>query len=232
MSKNLIVENLTKKYGENYAVKNLNLYVDEGETVILIGSNGAGKTTAIHCILGAAKYNGKIKVCHMNNSSIGAKRKVGYIPEIPAPYDYLTVFQHLEFIARAYKLTNWRKRAESLMEQFNLIDEKDKLGTDLSKGMKQKLSICCALLIEPQMLLFDEPFIGLDPQAIVTVKNVIRKQKASGCSILISTHMLNMVEGMWDRAYIMSKGEVVAVVDNSVENLEEMFMDLTLNKES
>jgi ABC-2 type transport system ATP-binding protein len=138
----------------------------------------------------------------------------------------------LEFIARAYKLTDWRKRAESLMDQFNLIDEQDKMGTDLSKGMKQKLSICCALLIEPQMLLFDEPFIGLDPQAIVTVKNVIREQKANGCSILISTHMLNMVDGMWDRAYIMSKGEVATVVDNSVKNLEEMFMELTLNKES
>lgn len=134
----LLVSNVTKKYGKLAANDNVSLFVGEGEVSLLLGPNGAGKSTLIKCISGLLKFSGTIEICGNDNKSLQAKRNFGYIPEVPVPYDMLTVWEHMEFIARAYSLENWKERAENLLERFELIDKKKKLGKELSKGMQQK----------------------------------------------------------------------------------------------
>ena len=173
----------------------------------------------------------------MDNKSLEAKRIIGYVPEIPALYPNLTVMEHLEFIARAYKLKDYKAYAEELLERFELADKKKKFGDELSKGMQQKLSICCGLLTRPKMILFDEPMIGLDPHAIKELKNVFLELKEKGATILISTHMIDSIDGVWDQTLIMKGGKIVANVrrDEVVENnqsLEDLFFALTEGEEA
>ena len=161
--------------------------------------------------------------------SQSSKRLLGYIPEMPAVYDLLTVREHLEFILRSYKMTD-DGNGDSLLERFELWDKKDKLGKELSKGMQQKLSICCALVHKPKVIIFDEPMVGLDPHAIKELKEIIRELKNNGASILISTHMLDSVESSFDKAYIMQKGEIRAerrADSESDKTLEEIFFEIT-----
>ena len=145
--------------------------------------------------------------------------------------------EHLEFIARAYKLKDYKAYAEELLERFELADKKKKFGDELSKGMQQKLSICCGLLTRPKMILFDEPMIGLDPHAIKELKNVFLELKEKGATILISTHMIDSIDGVWDQTLIMKGGKIVANVrrDEVVENnqsLEDLFFALTEGEEA
>jgi ABC-type multidrug transport system ATPase subunit len=227
----LSAEHIVKKYGRKTVVQDLSMYVNRGEVILLLGQNGAGKTTTINCILGSCKYDGNVRICNEQSYSLYAKRNIGYVPESPSPYDYLTVMEHLEFIAAAYKLLDWRDRADSLLSTFHMTNERNKLGVNLSKGMKQKLNICCALLIQPLLLIIDEPFVGLDPQAIAALKRMILFKKTEGCGILLSTHMIDMVDDLWDRAYILSDGNLVAtpIHDGTMKrgSLEKMFLDVT-----
>lgn len=228
----LNVSHLTKKYHRFVANDNLTFMVNDGETAVLAGPNGAGKSTAIKCIAGLLRFDGEIELCGYKNKSIEAKKILGYVPEIPAPFELLTVWEHMEFIARAYSLQNWEDRAKELMQRLELTDKKDKLGKELSKGMQQKISICCAMLIEPKILLFDEPLVGLDPHAIKELKLMLNEMKAKGTTIIISTHMLDSVDGVWDRVFIMMNGKIEAErtrkqVEQSGENLEELFFDIT-----
>lgn len=154
---------------------------------------------------------------------------------MPAVYDLLTIAEHLEFIARAYSLSDWKERADSLLSRFELFDKKDKLGKELSKGMQQKLSICCALLPEPKVIVFDEPMVGLDPHAIKELKAVFAELKTAGASVLISTHMLDSVEDYWDVAHIMVNGRFAATRKNEALSegecsLEELFFSITEGK--
>lgn len=233
----LNVSHLTKKYHRFVANDNLSFIVNDGETAVLAGPNGAGKSTAIKCIAGLLRFDGEIEICRHNNKSIEAKRILGYVPEIPAPFELLTVWEHMEFIARAYELKDWEKRAEGLMQRLELTDKKDKLGKELSKGMQQKISICCALLIEPKVILFDEPLVGLDPHAIKELKAMLNEMKANGTTIIISTHMLESVEDIWDKVFIMMNGRIEAertrkFVEESGENLEELFFNITEKKQT
>lgn len=228
----LNVSHLTKKYNRFVANNNMSFMVKEGEIAVLAGPNGAGKSTAIKCIAGLLRFDGEIEICGYNNKSIEAKRILGYIPEIPAPFELLTVWEHMEFIARAYKLKNWQDRAEMLIRRMELDDKRDKMGKELSKGMQQKISICCALLIEPKLVLFDEPFVGLDPHAIKELKAMLFELKDKGVTIIISTHMLDSVEEFWDKILIMMNGRIEAererkFVEKSGENLEELFFKIT-----
>ena len=161
----LSVNSVTKKYGKTLACNNVGLSVADGEIAVLLGPNGAGKSTIIKCICGLLRFQGEIKIDSFENKSLEAKRLLGYIPEMPAVYDLLTVREHLEFILRSYKMTD-DGYGDSLLERFELWDKKDKLGKELSKGMQQKLSICCALVHKPKVIIFDEPMVGLDPHAI------------------------------------------------------------------
>lgn len=224
--------NVTKRYGKLLANDNISFTVQSGEISILAGPNGAGKSTLIKCIAGLLKFKGDILVNGMENKSAEAKRNLGYIPEAPVLYDMLTTWEHMEFIARAYSLDNWKDYAETLFDRFDLTDKKKKLGNELSKGMQQKVSICCGLLTKPSIILFDEPFVGLDPHAIKELKNMIAELKNEGVSILISTHMLDSVTDFWDSTNIMVNGKIAANrtredIYGSNEDLEELFFEIT-----
>lgn len=228
----LTVQNLTKKYGKVMANQDVSFEIPDGTITVMLGPNGAGKSTAIKSIIGFLKYEGIIKVNGIDNKSIEAKKTIGYVPEIPSLYPNLTVGEHLEFIARAYKLKNYKEYADELLERMELSDKKNKFGDELSKGMQQKLSICCGLLPKPRLVLFDEPMIGLDPHAIKELKNMFLELKAQGVSLLISTHMLDSVESLWDQTLIMKEGKVLANIkhqdmDQTEQTLEDLFFELT-----
>lgn len=233
----LSVRNVTKKYGKLVANDQISFDIQPGEISILLGPNGAGKSTIIKCIAGLLKFEGSILINGNDNKSLAAKREFGYIPEMPALYEMLTVWEHMEFIARAYSLEHWKERAEALLERFELSDKKKKLGSELSKGMQQKVSICCGLLINPKVVLFDEPLVGLDPHAIKELKKLILELKEQGTAILISTHMLDSVAEFWDSTNIMIDGKIAArrnrkEIDGTGEDLEELFFKITeRNKE-
>ena len=232
----LEVQHLTKKYGKNLANDDLTFTIPDGTITVMLGPNGAGKSTAIKSIIGFLKYDGRITIDGMDNKSLDAKRIIGYVPEIPALYPNLTVMEHMEFIARAYKLKDYKDYADELLERFELADKKKKFGDELSKGMQQKLSICCGLLTKPRMILFDEPMIGLDPHAIKEIKKVFQELREAGATILVSTHMIDSIDELWDQTLIMKNGKIVANVkhDEAVKNnqsLEELFFALTEGEE-
>lgn len=228
----LSVNNVTKKYGKVIANENISLQIADGQIAVLLGPNGAGKSTIIKSIIGFLKYQGSVTVDGLLNKSIEAKRIMGYIPEIPSLYPNLTVDEHLEFVARAYKLDNYKDYKEELLRRFELDDKKKKFGDELSKGMQQKLSICCGLLPKPKLILFDEPMIGLDPHAIKELKSLLLELKQQGASALVSTHMIDSIEELWDTTYIMMKGRVAAVVERDKmgegdKSLEDIFFEIT-----
>lgn len=228
----LIVQNLIKKYGKELAANNISFQVNEGEIAILLGPNGAGKSTTIKSIAGLLKYEGYIEICGNQNKSIAAKKLFAYVPEVSAMFDLLTVYEHIEYIAAAYGMENYKMQAEELLKRFDLSDKREKLGKQLSKGMMQKVSICCALIIQPKVILFDEPLMGLDPKAIKELKKAILELKEKGASILISTHIIDSVDDFWDKVLIMKNGNIVLSgtkqeLKSRNETLEELFFDVT-----
>ncbi len=224
----LEVKNVTKKYGKLKANNNISLTVRDGEIAILLGHNGAGKSTLIKNIAGLLRFDGEIITDGENNKTLHSKSILGYIPEMPAVYDMLTVGEHIEFILRAYKKED-DGYGDELLELFELKDKKDKLCKELSKGMQQKLSICCALVHKPKVVIFDEPMVGLDPHAIKNLKEIFIKLKDEGCAVLISTHMIDSVEDYWDTAYIMVGGQLKETVLNGQKgaSLSEIFFTVT-----
>ena len=225
----LKINAVTKKYGKVPANDNISFDIADGEIAVLIGPNGAGKSTIIKCITGLLRFSGEITIDGMNNKSKEAKALIGYIPEMPAVYDMLTVGEHLQFMLRAYNMPLDETYGDELLKRFELYDKKDKLGKELSKGMQQKLSICCALVHKPKVVIFDEPMVGLDPHAIKQLKEIFVELKNNGASVLISTHMLDSVETFWDTAYIMVGGKLKAkkTMGDSAESLEELFFNIT-----
>lgn len=228
----LSVSNLRKRYGKDEVVKNISFSVNEGEIAILLGPNGAGKSTTIKSIAGLLRYDGSIEICGLNNKSKDAKKIFGYVPEVPSMFDLLTVYEHLEYICAAYGIKDYEDKAEALLERFDLSDKRDKLGKELSKGMMQKVSICCALIIEPKVILFDEPLVGLDPKAIKELKSIFIELKNKGCSVLISTHIIDSIDEFWDKVLILQDGAIVLSgtrqeLLNREESLEEIFFDAT-----
>ncbi len=234
----LTVTQLTKVYNKQAAVKDVNFHLDGGEVVGLLGPNGAGKSTTMKCIVGLLrKTEGEIQIGGHDHLSVEAKRLFSYIPETPYVYDLLTIWEHMQFIAQAYGVRDWKSRALELLELYELEDKQKKLGRDLSKGMRQKVSICCALLADPQLLFFDEPMIGLDPKAIKNTKNLFKTLKEQGKTILVSTHLIEGIESIADRIMIMKEGQIIG--NDSIENLklqaasglglslEDLFLELT-----
>ncbi|NLC03486.1 MAG: ABC transporter ATP-binding protein [Tissierellia bacterium] len=228
----LEVIDLKKNYGKVEAVKNISFTVEEGQIAIILGPNGAGKSTVIKSIAGLLKYSGDIKINGIENKTLEAKRLFSYIPEMPSLYDLLTVKEHVDFIAKAYRIKDYENRAEILFERFELLDKKDKLGKELSKGMQQKVSIICGLITEPKLILMDEPMMGLDPKAIKTLKSIILELKDSGTGIIISTHIIDSVTDIWDKALIMKDGNIIFQKNKRElveldETLEEIFFRTT-----
>lgn len=228
----LNVQNVTKKYGKTLACSDVTFGLDPGSMTILLGPNGAGKSTIIKSIIGFLKYSGKITVNGIPNKSPEARRILGYVPEIPALYPNLTVSEHMEFIARAYRMTNYKERIKELLTRFELDDKTKKFGDELSKGMQQKLNLCLGLLPDPNVILLDEPMIGLDPHAIKELKNIIEEMRTAGKTLLVSTHIIDSVDMLWDRTIIMQHGTVRANITRpELElkgmSLEEMFFEVT-----
>ncbi len=221
------IKNCTKRYRNVLAVDNISFNVPDGSISVLIGPNGAGKSTIIKSIVGLLRYKGSISINGFDNRSVDAKKLLGYVPELPAVYDGLTVAEHLTFIEKAYKIKD-NEYKDHLLEIFQLKDKQDKLGNELSKGMQQKVSICCALLHKPKAIIFDEPMIGLDPHSIKMLIETFKKLASEGAAIIISTHLLSSVEEYWDRAHIMMNGKIVATLDNDGNSdLEKKFFEVT-----
>jgi len=223
------VKGLTKKYGKFVANDNINLELRQGELGVLLGPNGAGKSTLIKSICGLLRFQGSITVDGHENRSLEAKQILGYVPEIAVPYPMLTVGEHMEFIARAYRMDDgWKTRADELLTRFEMDDKRNKLGKELSKGMKQKVSICCALLPDPKVVIFDEPLSGLDPHGIRQLQRTIEDMRQAGKSIIVSTHMIDTVESSWDVTFIMKKGQMVRECRRAeqAETLEDIYFSL------
>lgn len=226
----LEIQGLSKSYGKHLAVDNVTFMVPSGRVGILLGPNGAGKSTIIKSIAGLLRYKGGIGIQGMSSKTLEAKKVFGYVPEIPAMFDALTVREHIEYIRRAYGSSITDEETEALLERFELLDKQDKLGNELSKGMMQKVSICCALALKPQVILFDEPMVGLDPKAIKELKEVVIELRNAGTTVLISTHMLDMVKELWDIMYVMEKGKLIKVYTKEElgeKELDDVFFELT-----
>ena len=225
----LDIQNVSKRYGKTLANDGVSFSVAGGELAVLLGPNGAGKSTLIKCVAGLLRFEGNIQICGHGNKTLEAKRELGYIPEMPAVYDLLTVSEHLEFMRRAWRMED-DGYGEALLKRFEMWDKRDKLGKELSKGMQQKLSICCQLVHHPRVIIFDEPMVGLDPHAIKELKEMFGELRKDGAALLISTHMIDSVEDYWDAAYIMMHGRLAATKrqgDGGERSLEELFFAIT-----
>jgi len=228
----LDVSHVTKKYGKVTACDDVSFHLSPGSVTVLLGPNGAGKSTLMKSIIGFLRFDGCITVDGFDNKTAEARRVLGYIPEMPSLYPNLTVSEHMEFLARAYRLRDYRPRIEALLERFELADKRKKFGDELSKGMQQKLNICLGLLPEPELVLMDEPMIGLDPHAIKELKNCMEEMRAQGRTLLVSTHIIDSVDMLWDRTLIMQNGTIRANLTREElsaddRTLEQVFFAVT-----
>lgn len=230
----LEIQELSKSYGKTLAVDKVSFFVPDGEVGILLGPNGAGKSTIIKSIAGLLRYKGRIGIQGISSKELAAKKIFAYVPEIPAMFDALTVREHIEYVRKAYGSTITDEEVEVLLKRFELDDKQEKMGNELSKGMMQKVSICCALAIKPKVMLLDEPMVGLDPRAIKELKEVVTELRNSGVTVLISTHMLEMVEDLWDVMFVMEKGKIIGSYNKSEvgeKDLDALFFEMTGGEE-
>jgi ABC-2 type transport system ATP-binding protein len=203
------VSDYHKSYRETVAVAGLSFHVAAGSVLGLVGPNGAGKTTTMRALCGIIPPTlGTLQVAGHDvvKDPIPAKRVLAYVPDDPKLFDTLTVWEHLEFVAAAYRVSNFAPRADALLEQFELTEKRNTVAQELSRGMRQKVAVCCAYLHEPRVLLFDEPLTGLDPRGIRTLKETIAAQARAGAALIISSHLLGLVEDLCDQLLIMHKG--------------------------
>jgi len=199
-----------KAYRDTVAVAGLSFEVRPGEILGLLGHNGAGKTTTMRAISGIIPpTRGRLIVAGHDVAAdpVAAKQELAYVPDDPKLFDTLTVWEHLEFIAAAYRVTDYRATGERLLEQFELTPKRDTLAQELSRGMRQKVAICCAYLHDPKAILFDEPLTGLDPRGIRTMKESVIRSAAEGKAVLVSSHLLSLVEDLCTHLLILNHGK-------------------------
>jgi ABC-2 type transport system ATP-binding protein len=204
---------LTKLYEKFVAVDGLTLTVRPGEVLGLVGQNGAGKTTTLRCLAGIIPpTSGSVRLDghDIGTDPIAAKRALAFFSDEPRLFDYLTVEQHLAFVARIYQVADYRERAVPLMEELEMADKMTVLPAELSRGMKQKLAIACGLLHAPRVILFDEPLTGLDPIGIRRMKATILRRAREGASIIISSHLLPLLQEVCSHVLILANGRQVA----------------------
>ncbi len=210
----LEVRDLTKRYAETLALDRLSFRVEAGEILGLVGPNGAGKTTALRTIAGVLPVQeGAVLICghDVSREEVEAKSALAWVPDDPQPFDTLTVEEHLEFTASLYRVRDWRPRAESLLARFELLEKRGALGGELSRGMRQKLAFCCAWLPKPRVLLLDEPLSGLDPRGIRAARTAIRELAGEGTAVILSSHLLELIEALATRILILDHGRRVFV---------------------
>ncbi len=236
----LEVDQLVKQYKAFRALDGLSFNLHPGEIVGLLGPNGAGKTTALRCIAGILRPTAghvRINGHDVVQQQALAKAGLALVPEVPSLYELLTVEEHLRFVAMCFnKLDAFEARGQMLLERYHLWEKKGELVATLSKGMKQKLAVACALVHDANVMLFDEPMIGIDPAGAHQLKQEIARARNEGCAILVSTHLLDTAEKLCDRVIILARGRKLAEgtlaelqASGSVqgESLEEVFLRLT-----
>jgi ABC-2 type transport system ATP-binding protein len=204
------VNNFTKTYNDFVAVRDLSFSVAAGEILGLVGPNGAGKTTTLRVLSGIIPPgSGALSVAGHDivSDPIVAKQVLGYIPDDPRLFDTLTVWEHLEFIAAAYGVVDYQPAAEALLQFFNLAGKRHHVVQSLSRGMRQKLAIACAYLHQPKVILFDEPLTGLDPAGIRAIKESMRERARQGAAIIISSHLLGLVETLCTHLLVLDHGQ-------------------------
>lgn len=234
------VSSLVKQYGELTAVDDLSFAVEPGQVLGLVGPNGAGKTSTLRCIAGIIHpTDGAVHIAGHNVQldPMPAKRELAFVPDDPQFFNYLTVEEHLHFTARVYNTEDVDERAPLLLERLEILDKRGVLPDQLSRGMRQKLAIACALLHRPKAMLFDEPLSGLDPGARRRMKDTILAEAREGAAVIISSHQLQLVEELCDRILMMRKGVSVALgsLEEILEGrpelagmgLERIFLELT-----
>jgi ABC-2 type transport system ATP-binding protein len=207
------VTGLSKVFGTFTAVRDLSFAVRPGEVLGLVGPNGAGKTTTLRAIAGIIPpTTGQVHLAghDLLAQPTQAKRVLGFFTDEPRLFDYLTVRQHLNFVARLYGVADHEAIAQPLLEELEIADRLDSLPAELSRGMKQKLAIACGLLHSPQVLMFDEPLTGLDPLGIRRMKDSIMKRARAGAAIILSSHLLHLLEEVCSHVLILKRGEKIA----------------------
>ena len=237
----LEVQNLTKTYkGQSSpAIENVSLQINEGEIMAFLGPNGAGKSTALKCITGIHPYDsGSVTVCgcDLKKDPIGAKMNIGYVSDDHATYENLTGSDYLNFVCNVYRvpLKERKSRIEELARQLELEAALDKQINGYSHGMKQKLAIIAAFIHSPELIIMDEPFVGLDPKAAHILKQMMRKHCDEGGAIFFSTHVLEVAEKLCDKVAIIKQGKLVASGTmeevKGDESLESVFLELDEEK--
>lgn len=207
------VNGLAKRYGSFTAVHELSFHVGAGEVLGLVGPNGAGKTSTLRCLAGIIPASaGSIRIAghDIATDAIAAKRALAFFPDEPRLFDYLTVRQHLNFVARIYGVRDHEAIAQPLLDEFEIADKADQLPGELSRGMKQKLAIACGLLHGPRVMFFDEPLTGLDPLGIRRMKNSILNRARQGATIVLSSHLLHLLEEVCTHVLILKQGRKIA----------------------
>ena len=210
----LEVRGLAKSYGGFTAVHDLSFQVAPGEVLGLVGPNGAGKTSTLRCLGGILPpTRGTILVAghDLAAAPVAAKQQLAFLPDEPRLFDYLTVSEHLNLVARLYGVTDWEARADALLAELELTGKAGVLPGELSRGMKQKLTIACGFLHDPRLVLLDEPLTGLDPLGIRKMKRSLQARAEAGTAIVLSSHLLPLVEELCHRVLVIVHGRAVAL---------------------
>lgn len=237
----LILNNIKKNYGGFTAVKNLSIRLDAGEFYGFLGPNGAGKTTTIKMIVGLLKpTSGEMSLNSINltDSSLEGKKIIGYVPDQPFLYDKLTGKEFLYFSGGLYNISKkeLKTKIDELVSVLKIDNWIDKRTEDYSQGMKQRIAIASALLHDPQLIVIDEPMVGLDPQSAFIVKQLLKKKAAEGVTIFMSTHILQIAEELCTKIAIIKDGEIIfedsreglqRFKENHEASLESLFFELT-----
>ncbi|HEY4215621.1 MAG TPA: ABC transporter ATP-binding protein [Gemmatimonadaceae bacterium] len=236
----IAVQSLTKLYGTFTAVRSLSFDVAPGEVLGLVGPNGAGKTTTLRCLAGIIPpSSGGVAVAghDLQRQPIDAKRALAFIPDEPHLFEYLSVDEHLRFIGRLYGVADVEARIPGLLRELELTDKRMALPGELSRGMRQKLAIACGLLHDPRALILDEPLTGLDPGGMRRMRETITARAAAGAAVILSSHLLNLVEELCTKLLVMRRGTCAAygtieqIIDAHPElrgrSLEDVFLALT-----
>jgi ABC-2 type transport system ATP-binding protein len=232
----LIIKNLTKHYkGSDKGVNNVNIHVEKGDIYAFIGYNGAGKTTTLKCITGIHDYDaGEIIIdgIDLRENTLECKSRFAYIPDNPDLYEYLTGIQYLNFVADVFLVSakDREDRIKKYAGEFNITESLGDLISTYSHGMKQKLAIISALVHEPKLLILDEPFVGLDPQAAVILKDIMREICKAGGAVFFSTHVLDVAEKLCNKVAIIKDGDVLdsgnmSDIVRDGQSLEDIFME-------
>ena len=206
------VRGFTKAYGPRIAVRDLSFSVGAGEIVGLLGPNGAGKTTTLRSLAGILRPNaGSLSIGGFDvvRDPLEAKRRLALVADDPPLFASLSVWEHLVLTAQLYDLAGWEERARALLAELELSLRRDDLAEELSRGMRQKLCVACALLHEPQALLLDEPLTGLDPRGIRTLYSALRRRAAAGAAVVVSSHLLAQIEALCTRFLLLREGRLL-----------------------